>query len=109
MYAGRRPRCKLETRLGRRCDRDLGLLRELADDLDDVAVRVPDPQLPLGAVAAREDLADALELALRPELARVRLDVTQRPTHDLRERDAVPAPGCEVHDRRLEPVARCEP
>ena len=43
--------------------------RDLAHDLDDVAVRVPDAQLPVGAVAAREDVADALELALGAELA----------------------------------------
>ena len=54
---------------------DLGRLRQVAHDLDDVAVRVPDPQLAVGAVAAREDLEDPLELALAAELARVRLDV----------------------------------
>ena len=45
-------------------DRGLGRNRDLAHDLDDVAVRVPHAQLAVGAVAAREDLADPLELAL---------------------------------------------
>ena len=49
--------------------------RDLPHDLDDVLVRVPDPQLPVGAVAAREDLANAFELALGAQLARMRLDV----------------------------------
>ena len=34
----------------------LGRVRDLPHDLDDVAVRVPDAQLPVGAVAAVEDL-----------------------------------------------------
>ena len=56
------------------------------DDLDDVAVRVEDAQLAVGAVAAAEDLADALELALGAELARVRLDLPQRAPDELRDR-----------------------
>ena len=43
----------------------------------------------VGAVAAREDLGDPLELALAPELARVRLEVAQRAADELRDRDAV--------------------
>ena len=57
----------------------------------------------------REDRADALELALGAELARVRLDLLQRPPHELRDGNAVPLAGGEVHDRRLEPVAAGEP
>ena len=49
--------------------------RSRLHDLDDVAVRVEDPQLTVGARAPGEDLADALELALAAELAGVRLDV----------------------------------
>ena len=98
------------TARSRRSRRDgLGRVRDLADDLDDVAVRVVDPQLPVGAVAAGEDRADPLELALGAELARVRLEVAQRPADELRDRDAVPPPGGEVHHGRLEPVAGGEP
>lgn len=45
----------------RRC---LGRVRDLARDLDDVAVRVVDPELALGAVPAPKDLRDTLELSL---------------------------------------------
>src|SRR5438046_6117069 len=89
--------------------RDLGRGGDLAGNLDDVAVRVEDPQLAVGAVAAGEDLAHALELAFRAELARVRLELAQRAPDQLRERDAVPAAGCEVHNRGIEPVPRSEP
>src|SRR3954469_16831894 len=82
---------------------------ELLDHLGDVPVRVVDAELVLGAVAAHEDLRDPLELALAAELPRVRLDVTQRPADQLADRDAVPAPGDEVHHGRGEPVARGEP
>ena len=58
----------------------------------DVAVGVEDPQLAVGAVAAREDLADPLELPLGAELAGVRLDLLQRPPDELRDGDPVPAP-----------------
>src|SRR4051794_36758401 len=88
---------------------ELGRVRDLARDLDDVPVRVEDAQLPVGAVPAREDRAHALELRLRAELARVRLDVAQRGAGELGERDTVPPAGCEVHHRRLEPVACAEP
>src|SRR6185312_11937146 len=44
-----------------------------------------------------------------PELARVWLDLLQRPTHELRDRHAVARPALEVHHRRLEPVAGGEP
>ncbi len=63
----------------------------------------------VGARAASEDVADALELALAAELARMRLDVAERPSDELRHRSAVPPAGGEVHDRRLEPVPRREP
>src|SRR4029079_15620175 len=90
----------------RRCFRRV---RDLADDLDDVPVRVPDPALAVGAVAPREDFSDPLELAVGPELARVWLDLLQRPTHELRDRHAVARPPLKVHYRRLEPVAGGEP
>src|SRR5581483_11280753 len=82
---------------------------DLADDLDDVAIRIPDAQLAIGAVAACEDLADSLELALRSELARVRLDAAQRAAYQLRDGHAVSSARREVHDRGLEAVARREP
>src|SRR5207247_8344313 len=83
--------------------------REILHHLDDVAVRIPDPELGGGAVAVGEDLRDPLELALRAELARVRLEVPQRAADELRDRNAVAPPGREVHDGRLEAVARGEP
>src|SRR6185503_17125011 len=95
-------------RLGRD-GRFFGRLRDLADDLDDVAVRVPDPALPVGAVAAGEDLADALELAVVAELAGMRLDLVERAADELRDRHAVPRPTVEVHHGRLEAVARGQP
>ena len=55
--------------------RGLSSGRDLAHDFDDVAVRVPDAELTVGAVAAREDVANAFELALGAELARVRFDI----------------------------------
>jgi len=55
----------------RRCFRRV---RDLADDLDDVPVRVPDPALAVGAVPPREDFSDPLELAVGPELARESID-----------------------------------
>src|SRR5207245_11649475 len=63
---------------------DLGQLRDLPDDLDDVAVRVEDSELPVGAVAAAEDLLDPGELGLRAQLAGVRLEQLQRPADHLR-------------------------
>src|SRR3954453_18582624 len=72
------PTCSIAATL-----RDLGGGRDLAYHLDDVAVRVEHAQLPLGAVAPSQDLADALELALGAQLARVRLDVAQRPSDEL--------------------------
>src|SRR5436189_6446030 len=74
---------------GRLLDRGrLGRVCDLAGDLDDVAVRIEDPALAVGAVPSGEDLADALELALRSELARVRLDVAQGAPDELRHRHA---------------------
>src|SRR5262245_2223145 len=87
----------------------LGRVRDLPDDLDDVAVRVVDTQLPVGAVAALQDRADPLELRLRAELAGVRLEVAQRAADELGDRHPVPAAGGEVHHRRLEAVAGSEP
>ena len=43
---------------------DLCCVGDLADDLDDVAVRIEDAELPVGAVAVFQDLLDPLELAL---------------------------------------------
>ena len=43
---------------------DFRRLRDLARDLDDVPVRVEDVELPVGAVAAAQDLVDAGELLL---------------------------------------------
>src|SRR5919197_4303669 len=94
--------------LSRKCSR-LGRLRDLADDLDDVAVCDPDPPLTVGAVALREDLRDALELRVTAELTCVGLELPQRAPHQLGDGDAVAAAGSEVHHRRLEPVARGEP
>src|SRR5690349_6870632 len=87
----------------------LGRLRDLADDLDDVAVRVPDAPLAVRAVAAREDLADAFQLAIGAELAGVRLDLVERAAHELRDRHAIPGSTVEVHHGRLEPVAGGKP
>ena len=84
----------LDAGLGGRGDgRGLGRVRDRLDDLDDVAVRVEDAQLAVGARAAGEDVAHALELALAAELARVRLDVAQRAADELRDRHAVAAAG----------------
>ena len=58
---------------------------------------------------AGEDLADAFELPLGAELARVRLDVAERPPDQLCDRDTVAPAGDEVHHGRLEAVARAEP
>ena len=80
----------------------------LLDDLEDVAVRVEDPELAVGAVAADEDLLDPLELALRAELACMRLDLAHRTPHELRDRDRS-AGRSRDPSRRLEPVAACEP
>src|SRR5437899_13010522 len=59
-------------RLGLR--RDLGGVRDLPRDLDDVPVRVEDVELAVGAVAAAQDLLDAGELLLGAEVARVPAD-----------------------------------
>src|SRR5262249_22172333 len=88
---------------------DLGCVRDLGDDLDDVPIRVEHAQLPRGAVAAREDVAHALELPLGAELARVRRDLLQSPPDQLRDGDAVALARREVHHRRLEAVAAGEP
>src|SRR5205807_4267511 len=66
-------------------------------------------QLPAGAVSARENLADPLELSVGAELARVRLDVAERATDELGDRHSVPPPRGEIHHRRLQPVAGGEP
>src|SRR4029079_2130905 len=81
------PRCE---------DAHLGRLRELLHDLDDVAVRVPDPKLRVGAVAAGQDLRAPLELQVGAELAGVRFEVAQRPPHELRDRDPVAPSGRQV-------------
>src|SRR5581483_7272376 len=83
----------------------LGRRRDLADDLDDVAVRVEHAQLRVGARAAAEDLLYPAELAVGAELARMRLDQLQRSPDRLRDGHAVPPPGVQVHHRCVEPVA----
>src|SRR5918998_1774590 len=88
---------------------DFCRLRDLAHDLDDVAIRVEDPQLARRAVAPRQDLEHALELALRPELARVRLELAHAPPDELPHGNTVPPPRDEVHHRRLQPIARGQP
>src|SRR5262249_34572645 len=65
------------------CRGRLCRVRDLADDLDDVAVRVERAPLAIGAVASGKDVANAIELPLRAQLAGVRLDVTQRPADQL--------------------------
>src|SRR5215471_20797473 len=65
--------------LGGECD--------LPCDLDDVAVRVEDAELTLGAVPSSQQLAHAFELPLGSELLRVRLDLAEGPPDDLRYRD----------------------
>src|SRR5437764_10608099 len=87
----------------------LRLLRDLAHDLDDVAVRVEDAQLHVGAVAAAQDCLDAGKLPLGAELARVRLDEPHRSPDRLRDRHAIPASGLQVHHGGLEPVPRRQP
>src|SRR3954454_5788983 len=96
---------RLRSSLGGRFSR----VRDLARHLDDVAVRVEDAELPVGAVALREDVLDALELAVGAELAGMRLEVPERPPDELSDGHAVPAARGEVHDRRLEAVACTEP
>ena len=49
------------------------------------------------------------QLPLRPELARVGLEVAHRPPDELGDRRADPAPRREVHHRGVEPVAGREP
>src|SRR5439155_11082476 len=97
-------------RLGSRGHRrSLGRVGDLANDLDDVSVRVERAPLAVGAVAPRQDLTDSFELLLRAQLASMRLDVAQRAADELGDRDAVPPAGREIHHRRLEPVAGGEP
>ena len=84
-------------------------LRDLAYDLDQVAVGIEDAQLPIRAVAVAEEVIDPLELSLRAELACVRLELPQPPADELRHGHPIAAPGGEVHDRRLEPVAGSQP
>src|SRR3954471_2409912 len=102
--SGRRPRSR-----GGLLGGDLRRLRNLAYDLDDVAVRIEDALLAVGAVAAPEDLLDPRELGLGAELPRVGgHDLQGAPDH-LRDRLAVASAGDEVHDGRLETVPRGEP
>src|SRR5262245_63598813 len=74
-------------RFGLRCD--FRCLCDLPRHLDDVAVRVEDMQLPVGAVAAAEDLVDAGQLVLRTEIARLWLHGLERPAHERGDRHAV--------------------
>src|SRR6185312_3106516 len=93
-----------------RCGGDgLGRVRDLSHDFDYVAVRVVDPQLAVGARAPADDRTDALELALAPQLARVRLEVAEGAPDELRDRDAVAPAGGEIDHRRLQPVAGGQP
>src|SRR5712691_10192370 len=82
---------------------------DLLDDFHDVAVRVEDAQLAVGAVPAREDLVDAFQLAFIPYLARMLLDLLHRPANQLRDRHAVATTGRQIHHGSLEPVPRREP
>src|SRR5205823_1707360 len=59
--------------------------------------------------AAAEDLVDAVELGLGPELAGVRLDHAEGPANRLPDREAVSPARREVHHRGLEAVPRREP
>src|SRR5579863_9839600 len=59
-----------------------GGLRDLPHDFHDVLVGVEDVELPIGAVAAAEDLVDACELLLRAELTRVWLERRKRAAHE---------------------------
>src|SRR5439155_22091557 len=65
-----------------RLRRDLGGVRDLPRDLDDVAVAVEDVELAVGAVAAAQDLLDAGELLLGAEVARVPADRLQCASHE---------------------------
>src|ERR1700751_5376872 len=123
-FARRRPDTRLERRLLpdlehspslcrsrgrlRHCG-DLGRLRDLPDNLDDVPVCVEDVELPVGAVATPQDLVDAFQLLLRAEVAGVRTQRLQRPPYEGGDGDAVAASRVQVHQRRGEPVARGEP
>src|SRR5437879_12039285 len=91
---------------GRRLRRYLGGVRDLPRDLDDVPVRVEDVELAVGAVAAAQDLLDAGELLLGAEVARVRADRLQCPSHEGRHWQPVAAPRGAVHDRARDSVAR---
>src|SRR5262249_58848208 len=66
-------------------------------------------ELAVGAVPAAEDLLDPGQLVLGPELAGVRRGELHRAADHLRDGLTVAPPGDEIHDRRLEPVARREP
>src|SRR5947209_5055799 len=85
-----------------RLARDLGLLGDLARDLDDVPVRAVDVELPVGAVAAAQDLLDSRELLLGAELLRVRREVPHRAPDQPGDGYPVPPSGQEIHDRRGE-------
>src|SRR5438132_11180964 len=87
----------------------LSCVGDLAHDLDDVAVRVEDAQLPVGPVSVRQDLVDYLELSFRPELARVWLDFFERPADQLRDGNAIAPSRRQIHQRSLEAVASGEP
>src|SRR4051812_45049118 len=84
-------------------------VRNLADDLDHVAVRVPDAALAVGAVALPQDLGDAFELLLAAQLACVWLELLQRPSDELRDRNAVAAARRGGGHRRLRAGAGGEP
>jgi len=70
--------------------RRLGGVRDLAHDLDDVTVGVENPELPVGARPAGDDLPDALELPLRAELAGVRLELWTIPSELIEPRPIGP-------------------
>ena len=94
----------------RRHRQRLGRVGDLAGDLDDVAVRVEDAELALGARAAsRGSSSTPSSSRSEPSSRACGRSSLDRPPDQARDRDAVPAPGREVHHRRLEPVARGEP
>ncbi len=76
--------------------------------LDEVVIRVPGSKLAVCAVAARQDFLDPLQLALRSELACLRLDRVKRASDELGDGYPLARAGREVHHGRLEPVPRGE-
>src|SRR5438270_10363706 len=81
---------------------DLRQLGDLAHDFDDVPVRVEDAQLPIGSIAATDDVLDPFELALDAQLACVRIDELQRAADHLRVGPAVAPSGAAERARPVQ-------